>query len=672
MKTEPNKHGLTRYIPKPIERAVRIKSGFGCVICGKAICQYHHVEPEFEDAKDHNGIITLLCGSCHDKAHSTFSKQKVLEAINNPKCKQDGFTQEELDIDKENVKIRFGNCEFKDTFSLIAINGESILTILPPGIEGEPFKLNAFFTNNLGEPIFQVVDNIWSGNIENWDIECVSTEIIIRQKKGKIALRLENIPRDILIVHQIDMKYKGYHIEGNNKGIKISTPSNKVIFTLSNGATITGQIPLNIVEEHLELHHLTIEEGDIDLSNSNVSQSTFIGGGTITLGGVNEDVESDISKKVDYCKNPFIENTGITILPIESFKILNYFIRKINGIPFPPIRVFHEFYSFIASFILSDKLAYTNMGNFENEWKTGELFPGKRDFIDIHPYDCFHNLDFIIPAGFFPFPISEELNIISTINTPQTDIILNELFPNEKNHNITIGSNLRLFHQSYNGLYGIVRTRLTPILKEYLPKVIKFESANKVVASDSNIKEAVKLLEINYKEKFSYIREIKLNEIFVPSFLYELLDNIPESTVEPTIFISEMLKLRDKYSEFKKLINYYEVAFYDERVDLKNLLLLKTEIEKETHKFSNSKTLTNNDRLSYWFYIDDLSFVVKCLVKSGVSLNEINSLLKHLIPNISNRIMVNTPSFSYEFDVKSNKLQDFNNLVGKKLLIKFA
>ncbi|GAH43227.1 unnamed protein product, partial [marine sediment metagenome] len=49
-----NQYGLSRYIPLEIKRAVRQKCGFGCVVCGSTIYQYHHFDPPFNEAKQHN------------------------------------------------------------------------------------------------------------------------------------------------------------------------------------------------------------------------------------------------------------------------------------------------------------------------------------------------------------------------------------------------------------------------------------------------------------------------------------------------------------------------------------------------------------------------------------------------------------------------------------------
>src|SRR5689334_6226345 len=63
---KPNKHGLSRDIPKRIKREVRRRSRFGCVLCRSGIYDYEHIDPEFADARKHDpDKICCLCPSCH-------------------------------------------------------------------------------------------------------------------------------------------------------------------------------------------------------------------------------------------------------------------------------------------------------------------------------------------------------------------------------------------------------------------------------------------------------------------------------------------------------------------------------------------------------------------------------------------------------------------------------
>ncbi|MEH2485180.1 Abi-alpha family protein [Bradyrhizobium sp. AZCC 2230] len=81
-----NRHGLSRNIPADVKRTVRQRDGFGCVVCGKAIYDYEHFDPEFADATQHDPAgIVLLCISCHGKKTRGFlSKQTIAAARQSP------------------------------------------------------------------------------------------------------------------------------------------------------------------------------------------------------------------------------------------------------------------------------------------------------------------------------------------------------------------------------------------------------------------------------------------------------------------------------------------------------------------------------------------------------------------------------------------------------------
>lgn len=225
-----NKHGLSRRIPTGIKRRIRQGSGFGCVICGFAIYQYEHVDPEFVDATCHNPkSMTLLCGSCHDQVtRGIYSKEKVKEAMLNPKCKQKGFTFGAFDIGRDVPSIQFGSSLFTSQSGLVLfeIEGEDLLAFEPPEIPSGPFLLSASLYDKDEKLFFSVEKNEWKGDVDNWDIEIEGRRITIRQKNMDVLLELINIPRKAILINKINIQYKGYKIFGNDANkMTISGPS---------------------------------------------------------------------------------------------------------------------------------------------------------------------------------------------------------------------------------------------------------------------------------------------------------------------------------------------------------------------------------------------------------------------------------------------------------------
>jgi len=128
-----NRYGLSRHIPEAIARSIRKRCGFGCVRCGRAIYEYHHFNPPFEDAKEHREDgITLLCPNCHGDQHKGLLSRGTVEQCNeNPKCLERGFSSHWLDL-KGSPEVVLGHITFINTPNMIEAFGESLLAIEGP------------------------------------------------------------------------------------------------------------------------------------------------------------------------------------------------------------------------------------------------------------------------------------------------------------------------------------------------------------------------------------------------------------------------------------------------------------------------------------------------------------------------------------------------------------
>lgn len=150
-----NKHGLSRAdLSAAVKRQIRQSAGFGCVNCGLAICQYEHVDPPFADAKKHDpSKMAYLCARCHDLVTRGFwSKAKVLAAMENPTCRQEGFTHSAFDI-QGHPTISIGQAHFQETSTILEVEGEPVIAVKPPEDEGGPFRLSGKFCSLDGSEV---------------------------------------------------------------------------------------------------------------------------------------------------------------------------------------------------------------------------------------------------------------------------------------------------------------------------------------------------------------------------------------------------------------------------------------------------------------------------------------------------------------------------------------
>jgi hypothetical protein len=228
---ETNKHGLKRDIPSHKKLQVRKNCGFGCVICGNAICHYDHVDPEFNDATDHEpDKIALLCGSCHDKkSRKRISVDTVKKALANPKCLQQGFSSDWFDISGEDLEVILASTIYKNVHEILKIEDEAILRIDPPEDSGAPVRLSAVFYDKFGKLIAEIKENEWIAYSDNWDVEVEGQETIIRQKMYDISLKLRISPPNKIEIKTLKMFYKGCRISCNNELLIITNKNNETI-----------------------------------------------------------------------------------------------------------------------------------------------------------------------------------------------------------------------------------------------------------------------------------------------------------------------------------------------------------------------------------------------------------------------------------------------------------
>jgi hypothetical protein len=205
-----NKHGLSRDLPSDVALTVRQKCGFGCVICGQAICDYEHIDPEFKDATHHDPEkIVLLCPGCHSKVTRKFlSKDSVKIAALNPKTKSNGFSFDKFDIGPGCPSVTIGNIRSERVRCIIKIDDDEILSVKPPTSHGGPFLLSARLINEFGEEILSIVDNIFQVRDSSWDVTISGGKIRIFSNAKNISLYLRTENPGKIIIEKIRMKHK--------------------------------------------------------------------------------------------------------------------------------------------------------------------------------------------------------------------------------------------------------------------------------------------------------------------------------------------------------------------------------------------------------------------------------------------------------------------------------
>jgi hypothetical protein len=129
-----NKHGLSRYIPEPVRREIRRRAGFGCVVCGRAIGDYDHLDPAFEDPRIHHpDAIVFLCIGCHGlKTRGRFSAQRVRNHARKHAALQKGFSFGVFDMLSNRPALHIASNTAENCPNFFRLDGLPVLSIKPP------------------------------------------------------------------------------------------------------------------------------------------------------------------------------------------------------------------------------------------------------------------------------------------------------------------------------------------------------------------------------------------------------------------------------------------------------------------------------------------------------------------------------------------------------------
>lgn len=218
-----NKHGLKRYIPEDIRREVRIRDGFGCVICATPIVQYEHVDPEFVDTRSHESYaITLLCPTCHMKVTGKeISKDFVKKAMKSPAAKKKGVVGDTLYFCDTHPTVIFGGATFVQCEIPLQLLGEDVISITE---EDGKYFLSAKFWDSQGKQTLSIIKNEWMVSSDNvWDFVKVANRFYIQEHAKEPAMIIEISENNTLIVKRFNMFVQGrYKVIGDERTLKIN------------------------------------------------------------------------------------------------------------------------------------------------------------------------------------------------------------------------------------------------------------------------------------------------------------------------------------------------------------------------------------------------------------------------------------------------------------------
>lgn len=209
----------SRNIPLPIQRIVRQRCGFGCVLCGFPLYEYDHII-DWSQTNTHNADeITLLCDKHHkEKTNKLLPVEDVKKANEKPFCLRSGVSKPyDLHYSGNQCKMVIGSNKY---ISQCAVGGEGV--VCPIVVDSVPLLhfvmqdghllLNANIFDEFNQLVLQIVNNQLIYSVSSWDIQLVGRCLTIREASRKILIEIKFETPNTIIINRGRFLFNGVEI----------------------------------------------------------------------------------------------------------------------------------------------------------------------------------------------------------------------------------------------------------------------------------------------------------------------------------------------------------------------------------------------------------------------------------------------------------------------------
>lgn len=238
----------SRNIPLSIQREVRQRCGFGCVICGLPLYEYEHME-EWAIVQRHVADeITLLCDQHHrEKTGGLLPKEMVREANANPYNLQKNVQKPYLfHFAGTHAEVILGGnkftCEDKGYGTSIAPIVVDNLPLLGFIIADGHLLFNLVAFDEMNQKILHIRNNQLFYSTMPWDIQLIGRKLTVREAHRKILIEVEFCPPNKVVINKGRFLFNG--IETLISPEKLMVTNNATI--LSNLTAINCPIGLRL------------------------------------------------------------------------------------------------------------------------------------------------------------------------------------------------------------------------------------------------------------------------------------------------------------------------------------------------------------------------------------------------------------------------------------------
>lgn len=172
--------GDKRYIPAPVDKAVKERDYFECAWCGVKLTERHHIEEWSKGGKHEVDNLILLCPTCHTQVHNDEIDQEELIKRKSTHVKGDHISGSIQFALKESV-FKLGDAFITNCPVLLAFKEKPVLGYQESNGE---LLLYASFYNEKSELVFWMSSNrYWT--LSEVDVKFSRDEISISNKTDK-------------------------------------------------------------------------------------------------------------------------------------------------------------------------------------------------------------------------------------------------------------------------------------------------------------------------------------------------------------------------------------------------------------------------------------------------------------------------------------------------------
>jgi hypothetical protein len=193
------------------------------VVCGNAIYEYEHFDPEFKDATEHSADrIALLCPIHHrKKERGLLSEEDYSRAIQSPFAFRHGYAFTDWSIAEFAPQILVGSFTFTGGTSILEVGEELLLGFQPPEEpDGPPNILFRVFDSKAVE-VFGIVGNEIRCHNAAFDIEAAGPYWRIRSKPYKIDIIIRFDPPTRITFERLRFKYLDWELKAEIGSLKL-------------------------------------------------------------------------------------------------------------------------------------------------------------------------------------------------------------------------------------------------------------------------------------------------------------------------------------------------------------------------------------------------------------------------------------------------------------------